>query len=106
MSQRRVSAYLWRRRVLVPVIVPDEEVRKKKEKVPKIVNSAPTMQLEKPIVTDVDYYNTDLSWTPASLPPNSTPTSFAYVSVEVTMVLCIRKTRYETLHESRLDAAF
>jgi len=59
-----------------PVVLPDEEVRVKKEKVPKIVNSAPTMLLEKPVVTDIDYHNIDLSWTPASLPPNSTPTTF------------------------------
>jgi len=51
-------------------------LRKKKEKVVKIINSAPTMTLEKPVVTDVDYYNVDLSWLPAGLPPNSTPTSF------------------------------
>jgi len=53
-----------------------EEPPKKKEKVPKIVNSAPTMRLDKPTVTDVDYFNVDLSWTPAGLPPDSTPTSF------------------------------
>jgi len=64
---------------VAPVVLPEEEVRVKREKVPKIVNSAPTMLLEKPIVTDIDYYNVDLSWTPASLPPNSTPTSFTYV---------------------------
>lgn len=54
----------------------EEDLRKKKEKVVKIINSAPTMTLEKPVVTDVDYYNVDLSWLPAGLPPNSTPTSF------------------------------
>ena len=66
---------------VAPLILPpppEDEVRVKKEKVAKIVNSAPTMLLDKPIVTDVDYYNIDLSWTPASLPPNSTPTSFTY----------------------------
>ena len=56
------------------------EVPKKKEKVPKIVNSAPIMLLEKPVVTDIDYFNIDLSWSQASLPPNSTPTSFTYVT--------------------------
>ena len=62
----------------VPIEVPEEPlVRKERE--PKIVNSAPIMPLEKPIVTDVDYLNIDLSWSPASLPPNSTPTSFTCV---------------------------
>jgi len=62
---------------VVPVVLPGREVRKK-EKVPKIINSAPIMPLQKPVVTDVDYYNIDLSWTPASLPPDATPTSFKY----------------------------
>jgi len=62
---------------VAPVELPDEDVlRVKREKVPAIVNSAPLMLLDKPIVTDVDYYSIDLSWTPATLPPNSTPTAF------------------------------
>ena len=65
---------------LAPVTVPVVEVTKKKEKVPKILDSAPILPLEKPVVTDVDYYNIDLSWSEASLPPNSTPTSFTYVT--------------------------
>jgi len=65
---------------LAPVTVPEVEVTKKKEKVPKILDSAPILPLEKPVVTDVDYYNIDLSWSEASLPPNSTPTSFTYVT--------------------------
>jgi len=66
---------------LAPIAVLEEDVRQKKKKVPKVLSSAPIMQLDKPFVTDVDYYNIDLSWTPASLPPNSTPTSFTYVNV-------------------------
>ena len=56
-------------------------MRKKKEKAPVIVNAAPIMPLEKPVVTDVDYFNVDLSWPSAKLPPNSTPTPFTYVLI-------------------------
>jgi len=62
----------------VPLL--EEDVIKKREKVAKIVNSAPRMSLDKPFVTDVDYYNIELSWSQASLPPDSTPTSFMYVA--------------------------
>ena len=64
----------------VRVKVLDEE---EKERVQKTVNSAPTMLLEKPVVTDVDYHSIDLSWSAASLPPNSTPTSFTYVTASL-----------------------
>jgi len=77
---------------LAPVTVPEVEIREKKEKVPKILDSAPILPLEKPVVTDVDYYNIDLSWSEASLPPNSTPTSFTYVTAALksTVFLAVR----------------
>lgn len=65
---------------LAAKIEEDEEVvRKKKEKVPVIINTAPTMPLEKPLVTDIDYFNIELSWPSATLPANAKPTSFTWV---------------------------
>jgi hypothetical protein len=57
----------------------EEIVRKKKEKVPVIINAAPTMPLEKPVVSDIDYFNIELSWPSATLPVNAKPTSFTLV---------------------------